>query len=110
MRKLNVRKYMRNINDMRYRVVCPKIIYREYFRHEILAIYDIKLLYFCSFVSPPRGAGQQIQSRLVEYPPPRKSLVKGERFIRSEGRPEWNELGEEGWQLISHREGLSTCG
>ena len=42
------------------------------------------------FVSPPKGAGQQIQSRLIECPPPRKSLVKGERFIRSEGRPEWN--------------------
>ena len=26
--------------------------------------------------------------RLIIYPPPRKSLVKGERFIRSEGRPE----------------------
>ena len=25
---------------------------------------------------------------LIMCPPPRKSLVKGERFIRSEGRPE----------------------
>ena len=45
-----------------------------------------------NFVSPPKGARQQIQSRLIECPPPRKSLVKGERFIRSEGRPEWNGL------------------
>ena len=62
------------------------------------------------FVSPPRGAGQQIQSRLIECPPPRKSLVKGERFIRSEGRPEWNAIRKEGWWLISHRGGLNTCG
>ena len=27
-------------------------------------------------------------SILIMCPPPRKSLVKGERFIRSEGRPE----------------------
>ena len=26
--------------------------------------------------------------RLIICPPPRKSLVKGERFIRSEGKPE----------------------
>ena len=31
---------------------------------------------------------KQIQMRLMKCPPPRKSLVKGERFIRSEGRPE----------------------
>ena len=37
-----------------------------------------------------KGARKQIQSRLIVCPPPRKSLVKGERFIRSEGRPEWN--------------------
>ena len=49
------------------------------------------ICYHLIFVSPPRGAGQQIQSRLIECPPPRKSLVKGERFIRSEGRPEWND-------------------
>ena len=36
-----------------------------------------------------KRARQQIQSRLIVCPPPRKSLVKGERFIRSEGRPEW---------------------
>ena len=53
------------------------------------------------FVSPPKGARQQIQSRLVKCPPPRKSLVKGERFIRSEGRPEWNELIDKGQRLIS---------
>ena len=63
-----------------------------------------------NFVSPPRGAGQQIQSRLIECPPPRKSLVKGERFIRSEGRPEWNELEREGWWLISHRGGSTLVG
>ena len=50
---------------------------------------------FKFFVSPPKGAGQQIQSRLIECPPPRKSLVKGERFIRSEGRPEWNVLANQ---------------
>ena len=49
------------------------------------------IFYIWFLVSPPRGAGQQIQSRLIECPPPRKSLVKGERFIRSEGRPEWND-------------------
>ena len=37
---------MRNINDMRYRVVCPKLInvknYRmNYFRYEIFAIYGL---------------------------------------------------------------------
>ena len=47
-------------------------------------------LYYLAIISPPKGARQQIQSRLIECPPPRKSLVKGERFIRSEGRPEWN--------------------
>ena len=35
---------------------------------------------------------QQIQSKLIKCPPPRKSLVKGERFIRSEGRPECNDF------------------
>ena len=49
---------------------------------------------------PPRGARQQIQSRLIECPPPRKSLVKGERFIRSEGRPEWNVSLVVGQRLI----------
>ena len=52
------------------------------------------------FVSPPKGARQQIQSRLIECPPPRKSLVKGERFIRSEGRPEWNVSLVVGQRLI----------
>ena len=39
-------------------------------------------------VSPREEGVQQIQCILIICPPPRKSLVKGERFIRSEGRPE----------------------
>ena len=46
----------------------------------------------CSLVKykPLKRGRQQIQSNLIVCPPPRKSLVKGERFIRSEGRPEGN--------------------
>ena len=36
-------------------------------------------------------------------PPPRKSLVKGERFIRSEGRPEWdNQLAQKQRTLYNY--------
>jgi len=35
-----------------------------------------------------RGKQKNNQLILIMCPPPRKSLVKGERFIRSEGRPE----------------------
>ena len=58
------------------------------------------ILVCLKFSKPPYlgGAGQQIQSRLIECPPP---LVKGERFIRSEGRPEWNGLTVKGQWLIS---------
>ena len=48
-------------------------------------------LIFC-FSKPSKRGQQQIQCRLIMCPPPRKSLVKGERFIRSEGRPEWVEF------------------
>ena len=67
-------------------------------------------LFLCFKVSPPKGARQQIQSRLIECPPPRKSLVKGERFIRSEGRPEWNDSIGSGQRLISHGVVCNTCG
>ena len=43
---------------------------------------------FDFLVSPREEGVQQIQCMLIICPPPRKSLVKGERFIRSEGRPE----------------------
>ena len=43
---------------------------------------------FDFWVSPHEEGVQQIQCMLIICPPPRKSLVKGERFIRSEGRPE----------------------
>ena len=64
-----------------------KMLTTPYHKHNRVFIFD--------FLSPPKGAGQQNQSRLIKCPPPRKSLVKGERFIRSEGRPEWNALVNE---------------
>ena len=42
---------------------------------------------FCLICSPSERA-EKNYSTLIVCPPPRKSLVKGERFIRSEGRPE----------------------
>jgi len=41
----------------------------------------------------PTLVGQQqiLHFILIMRPPPRKSLVKGERFIRSEGRPEYSQ-------------------
>ena len=38
--------------------------------------------------APSRGTTKNNHLILIMCPPPRKSLVKGERFIRSEGRPE----------------------
>ena len=42
---------------------------------------------------------QQIQYTLIMCPPPQKSLVKGERFIRSEGGPELIGLWQS-WRFI----------
>jgi len=51
---------------------------------------------------------QQIQCTLIVCPPPRKSLVKGERFIRSEGRPELTVLHRAGYlYCLTTR---NTCG
>ena len=62
------------------------------------------LLNICLNVRPSnKRARQQIQSILIVCPPPRKSLVKGERFIRSEGRPEWNDCFKKCQLLLSHQ-------
>ena len=57
---------------------------------KLVCMVQVYCLFYLS-KAPIKRARQQIQSRLIVCPPPRKSLVKGERFIRSEGRPEWND-------------------
>ena len=50
---------------------------------------SIKILEICSKKkSGPQRGLNKFRAYSLECPPPRKSLVKGERFIRSEGRPE----------------------
>ena len=50
---------------------------------------DVSVIYFLVFEKVALlREGLKNYSTLIVCPPPRKSLVKGERFIRSEGRPE----------------------
>jgi len=50
--------------------------------------YYLLLDVYVLFQAPVKGHTKNYNLILIMCPPPRKSLVKGERFIRSEGRPE----------------------
>ena len=43
-------------------------------------------------IGSPLGGAETNYAELIKCPPPRKSLVKGERFIRFEGRPEHTQI------------------
>ena len=58
-------------------MVCTVLLYHTHLQYLSLI-----------FGAPIKGQTKNNYSILIMCPPPRKSLVKGERFIRSEGRPE----------------------
>ena len=62
----------------------------------LLLLFWLWLLLLILLGAPPqRQGGKKLVYRLVECSPPRKSLVKGERFMRNEGKPELTIRGQD---------------